>query len=71
MATHIDPQGPAEAAGLREGDIIVGFAGERVSAIDELHRLLTDDRIGGRVPLVVLRGVYLQDLTVVPQHRPE
>ena len=71
MATHIDPQGPAEAAGLREGDIIVSFAGERVSAIDELHRLLTDDRIGKRVPLVVLRGVYLQDLTVVPQHRPE
>jgi S1-C subfamily serine protease len=71
MATHIDPQGPAEAAGLREGDIIVSFAGERVSAIDELHRLLTDDRIGRRVPLVVLRGVFLQDLTVVPQHRPE
>ena len=71
MATHIDPQGPAEAAGLREGDIIVSFAGERVSAIDELHRLLTDDRIGRRVPLVVLRGVYLQDLTLVPQHRPE
>lgn len=71
MATHIDPLGPAEAAGLREGDIIVSFAGERVSAIDELHRLLTDDRIGRRVPLVALRGVYLQDLTVVPQHRPE
>jgi S1-C subfamily serine protease len=71
MATHIDPQGPAEAAGLREGDIIVSFAGERVSAIDELHRLLTDDRVGRRVPLVVLHGVYLQDLTVVPQHRPE
>ncbi|HEV2325791.1 MAG TPA: trypsin-like peptidase domain-containing protein [Terracidiphilus sp.] len=71
MVTHIDPGSPAEASELREGDIIVSFAGEQVSAIDELQRLLTADQIGKRVPVIVLRGVYLLDLTVVPKHRPD
>lgn len=71
MVTHLEPQSPAETAELREGDIIVSFAGERVSGIDELQRLLTADRIGTRVPVVVLRGIYVVDLTVLPEHRPD
>jgi S1-C subfamily serine protease len=71
MVTHIDSGSPAEVSELREGDIIVSFAGEQVSAIDELQRLLTADQIGKRVPVVVLRGVYVLDLTVVPEHRPD
>jgi S1-C subfamily serine protease len=71
MVTHIDPQSAADKAGLREADMIVSFAGESVSAIDELYRLLTADRAGKPVPVRVLRGVYPLDLTVVPDHRPE
>ena len=71
MVTHIDPQSPAEKAGLREGDIVVSFAGQSVSAIDELHRLLTDQRAEKPQPLVVLRQVSLVDLTVIPVHRSE
>lgn len=71
MVTHLEPLSPAESAELREGDIIVSFASDRVSGIDELQRLLTADRIGTRVPVVVLRGVYVVDLTVVPEHRPD
>jgi S1-C subfamily serine protease len=71
MVTHIDPQSAADKAGLREGDMIVSFAGESVSAIDELYRLLTADRVGILVPVRVLRGVYPVDVTVVPEHRPE
>ena len=71
MATHVDPRGPAEAAGLREGDIVVSFAGERVSAIDELQRLLSAERVGKRLPLMAMRGVHLIDMTVTPTHRPE
>lgn len=71
MATSIDPEGPAGKAGLRDGDIIVSFAGETVSGIDELHRLLSADRTGQRLPLLALRGVQLVDVTVIPTHRPE
>ena len=71
MATSVDPESPAGKAGLRDGDIIVSFAGERVSGIDELHRLLSAERVGKRSPLVALRGVHLLELTVTPTHRPE
>jgi S1-C subfamily serine protease len=71
MATGIDPEGPAGMAGVREGDIIVSFAGETVSGIDDLHRLLSADRTGRRLPLLALRGVQLVDITVMPGHRPE
>src|SRR6202008_3828803 len=69
MATSVDPDGPAACAGLRDGDIILGFAGQTVSAINELHRALTADRVGKPQPVLVLRGVSLVDLTAVPAAR--
>jgi S1-C subfamily serine protease len=71
MATSVDPGSPAEKAGIREGDILVGFAGENVAGIDDLHRLLSEDRAQKRLPVVVLRGVSLLDLMVTPEPRPE
>ena len=57
---------PAETAGLRQSDIIVGFAGERIAGIDDLHRLLTPERAGVPARLVVLRGSARRQLVVVP-----
>ena len=42
----IEPDSPASASPLREGDIIIALDGHDVAGIDELHRLLTEDRIG-------------------------
>jgi S1-C subfamily serine protease len=71
MATSVDPDGPAARAGMRDGDIILSFAGETISAINELHKALTSDRVGKPQPVLVLRGVSLADLTVTPAARPE
>jgi S1-C subfamily serine protease len=71
LATSVDPETPAGKAGLREGDIILSFAGESVSAVDELHRLLSAERAGKRQQLIALRGISLLDLTVTPETRPE
>jgi S1-C subfamily serine protease len=71
LDTNIDPEGPATRSGLRDGDIIVSFAGEGVSGIDKLHRLLSADRAGKRLPLLALRSVQLVDLQVTTEHRPE
>jgi S1-C subfamily serine protease len=57
---------PAETSGLREGDIIVAFAGEPVIGIDDLHRLLTADRAGLAAPVVVVRRGQRRQLVVVP-----
>ncbi|MGH9411616.1 MAG: S1C family serine protease, partial [Vicinamibacterales bacterium] len=55
LVTSVEADSPAAAAGLKEGDILLAFAGQPVTAVDDLHRALTDDRIGAPAPLVVLR----------------
>ena len=60
---------PADAAGLRERDLIVSFAGTPVAGVDDLIRLLTDEVIGTSLPMVVLRGPDRRTLYVVPHER--
>ena len=55
QAASIERGGPASRAGIEQGDIIIGFAGQSVAGFDDLHRLLTEERLGERVPIVVLR----------------
>jgi S1-C subfamily serine protease len=67
----VEPNSPATTAGLRDADIILAFAGEPVTGIDDLHRRLTDDRIGVPSPLIVLRRGQRRQLTIVPaESRP-
>ena len=66
LVTSVDKTSPAAAAGVLEGDLLVAFAGQPVTGIDDLHRLLTDDRIGLGTPLAVLRRGERRDLLVVP-----
>ena len=63
----IEPSSPAAAAGVEPGDLIVSFEGVPVAGVDELHRLLDEDRIGRPSRLVVLRAGELRQLTVVPR----
>jgi S1-C subfamily serine protease len=67
FVVSVEPNSPAAAAGLRDGDVVLAFAGEVVSGIDELHRHLTDDRIGVPTALTILRAAEKRQLTVVPR----
>jgi S1-C subfamily serine protease len=63
---------PAALAGLREGDLIVGFDGQPVPTVDRLHQLLDADRIGREGVLKVLRGSMppqVRFLRVLPAER--
>jgi len=64
---NVEPGGPAERAGLEEGDVLIGLDGHPVAGIDDLHRLLTDDRVGVKVPLRILRRPEVLTLTVIPE----
>ena len=56
----------AKEAGLLAGDLVVEFDGFPIRGIDDLHRLLTDERIGKRVPVTVIRGVQKLTVELVP-----
>src|SRR6202047_4220757 len=58
---------PAQRAGLREGDVIVALEGQPVAGVDDLHRLLTDVRVGMSCSLLALRHTEKLELSVVPE----
>lgn len=62
---------PAQKAGLREGDVIIALDGKPVAGVDDLHRLLTDARVGSMSSLVVLRHTEKLELKVVPEEMRE
>jgi len=66
LVVSVESGSPAAAAGVQDGDVILAFAGEAITGIDELHRRLSEDRIGVPSPLTVLRRLERRTLTVVP-----
>jgi S1-C subfamily serine protease len=70
LVSHVEPGGPAAAAGVREGDIIFSFDGQLTPRIDGLVRLLTADRIGRAAELQLLRGIERLALSVTPREIP-
>ena len=69
LVRGIEPGGPAQNAGVEEGDVLLQLAGEDVTDVDALHRMLTETRIGLPAPLSLLRGSGRRTLTVVPTGR--
>jgi S1-C subfamily serine protease len=69
MVISVEPDSPAQRAGLRERDVIVRFADKAVAGVDDLHRLLTDAVLGQSADLTVLRGTDLLKFNVQPRAR--
>ena len=69
LVVSMDKGGPASRAGLEEGDIIYSFAGEKLEGIDELHRLLTEDRVGIEASINVIRRTQNMQLRIIPLER--
>ena len=67
LVVSLEPDGPAAHAGIREGDILVECGGEAVSGADELHRLLTVERIGRQLSIGIIRGTERLTVEVEPR----
>jgi S1-C subfamily serine protease len=65
----IEANSPAAIAGLKDGDVLLAFAGTPVTGVDELHRLLTEDRIGVPTAITILRSARRRQITVLPTER--
>jgi S1-C subfamily serine protease len=66
LIQHVEPDGPAFNSELQNGDLIIGFNGQTVHSIDDLHKALNEDTIGKTAELLVLRNNRKQRLRVIP-----
>jgi len=70
LVSEVSPAGPAERAGIRPRDIIVQYGDVPVTSVDDLHALLTDERIGRRETVVLLRDGVMRSVEVEPEKQP-
>jgi serine protease Do len=65
FVTRVSPDGPADKAGLRSGDILIGVGNDEVSSLAEFYRKVwARGAAGVEVPLRVLQGVQVKEVTV-------
>lgn len=67
LIVEAEPASPAAIGGLEKGDTIVGFKGQPVGSIDDLHKRLVASEIGVPTPVMLLRGTEKLFRMVVPR----
>ncbi|HYL06709.1 MAG TPA: S1C family serine protease [Thermoanaerobaculia bacterium] len=60
----VQPDSPAAEAGLVLGDVLLGFEGQPLADLTQLHALLSEERIGKPATLRILRGGEPRDVSV-------
>jgi S1-C subfamily serine protease len=68
---QIVPDGPAQKAGLRAGDVILSVDGRDAPSVDAIHRILDGTSIGREAALRVLRRGEVIEARITPSRRPE
>jgi S1-C subfamily serine protease len=66
----IEPGGAAERSGIEPGDVIIAYDGEDVAGVDELHRLLSAERIGKAATVTLLRRAQKLELPIQAAEMP-
>jgi len=67
LVVSLEPGSPARRGGVLKGDLIIGFDGWPVAGIDDLHKLLTEERVGRGAPLDLIRGTERLSLQIIPE----
>lgn len=71
MVMNVDKSGPAAAAGIRQGDVIVAVDGQKLSGVRALSRTLGPSSVGAVIDLAVRRGGEPAGFRVTVGERPE
>lgn len=60
----VDPNGPAQNAGLLLGDVLVNLGGRSLEGVEDLLGYLADEKIGSTVPAKVLRAGEVREVSL-------
>jgi S1-C subfamily serine protease len=72
FVTRVSPEAPADQAGVRPGDIVVGVGADAVTTHAELYRRIWSlGPAGTEVRLRVLQGASVKEITVRSIDRTE
>jgi S1-C subfamily serine protease len=62
----VEPNGPAQKAGLMRGDLISSLNDQKIATVDDIHRQLSKWPPGTPVRLKIIRNGGERELAVVP-----
>ncbi|MBM3762700.1 MAG: PDZ domain-containing protein [Acidobacteria bacterium] len=65
--TSVEEDSPAAKAGLKTGDVVLDYAGNRVESIEQFIRLVRETPAGREVKMTVSRAGSLTTLTAKPE----
>ena len=66
LVAQVVPGGPADRAGLRQGDLLLTVAGNPVAVSQDLQRLMFSEAIGRPLAITVMRNGALVDVIAEP-----
>src|SRR3954466_3431180 len=69
LVETVTPGGPADKAGIKAGDAITEFDGERVRSVRQFSRLVQESSPGHAVSTVLSRGGQRVTVNVTPERR--
>lgn len=69
LVVSVESEGPADAAGVILGDIVVAVDGQIVGHVEQFQDLLTGDRVGKSIQVRIVRGGEPRDFTVTVGER--
>ncbi|MEE9523483.1 MAG: DegQ family serine endoprotease [Thermodesulfovibrionales bacterium] len=70
LVSDIIKDSPAEAAGLKRGDIIVAFNDKKVGSVSTLRNMVAQSQIGSESGMKILRDKKINDLKVTISELP-
>jgi serine protease Do len=70
LIRSVSPGGPAARAGIQQGDVVVAVNGQPVTPDQSLAYLVSQQPVGAKVPVTVVREAQRRTVTVTVAQRP-
>ncbi len=70
IVLEVEPESPANKAGIVIGDILIALAGHPVARLEDVHSQLHGEAIGKPLTLKFVRGGAMQEVNIVVGERP-